>query len=136
MLMNVSVEQLVNLLDTAGHGPASAELGISEQLTPLHLTVEDHQRRLKPIGLFTQQKLCELKEFTETVGRPTWQFIPASNNGDPSGPCVAFVPEVIAGGRAAVTGLFAELINHWRGKNIFPGLLGKLILVRLPGRPC
>ncbi|OCF33070.1 hypothetical protein I317_01870 [Kwoniella heveanensis CBS 569] len=104
---------------------------------PFHLTLEDYEQGLTPLGLLRPDVLEEMRSVSEKQkvwkfkeeaydgrGKPdetgTWRD---ASNIKPETTCVFFEEEVVEGGVQGISKVMAEVVGQWKKEGKFPGPL-------------
>lgn len=101
-------------------------------LIPLHLTLADFHKGLKPIGFIGAIIIKELA--LHSMEKPgLWTFYPSTAATAANAPgevrCVAFTDEMVKAGSVAMNGAVARLVVQWRKSGAFRGILRGLPLL-------
>ncbi|WVR03387.1 hypothetical protein IAU60_000378 [Kwoniella sp. DSM 27419] len=99
---------------------------------PFHLTLEDHNNHLPPLGLLRQDVLREMqaasKAYEAEAGKPVWRFL-EDGKADEAGLwtsraiCVYFEESLVDGGMETLSKVMAQITGRWKKEGKFPGPL-------------
>ncbi|WWC67082.1 uncharacterized protein I206_100989 [Kwoniella pini CBS 10737] len=100
---------------------------------PFHLTLEDYQNNLFPLGLLRQDVLREMKntsdQYKDIHGEGIWEFQENIGKPDESGIflheiiCVYFNENILKKGKEGLSEIIANVVKGWKDQGKFPGPL-------------